>query len=60
LKGHRFKRCEETYFADAFASGHDFSRADKPFIFVITSGPALRDREGSASMTFSADIQPCR
>src|SRR6516225_8403629 len=35
-----------------FVSGHDFSRAVTPFTFVITSGPALRDREGSAIRTF--------
>jgi hypothetical protein len=37
-----------------FVSGHGFSRAEKPFIFVITSGPATRDREGSAFSTVSA------
>jgi len=36
---HPPRRAEKGQFCDCFVSGHDFSRADKPFIFVIPSPP---------------------
>ena len=38
LRNGRLNRLLKNSFPIGFVSGHDFSRADKPFIFVVPSG----------------------
>ena len=48
----RLKRLLKNSISARFVSGHDFSRADKLFVFVIPSG--LQPARDSAFPTFSA------
>ena len=58
FEGARLHRLLKNSISARFVSGHDFSRADKLFVFVIPSG--LQPARDLLFGLFQEPVQPCR
>jgi hypothetical protein len=58
LEGARLQRLLKESGFERFVSGHDFSRADKPFIFFPESAFSRRQKTGAESFSATSSAVP--